>query len=277
MTSCERFRLSVHNHGFFRLDGGSMFGVVPRAIWARLAPPDEENRIRLATRSLLIDAGERRFLVDVGNGERWPEKIRGFYAIENLPAASVGLDFEAVTDIILTHLHFDHAGGISRYQAGTAASERRFPCPRVYVQADNYATARHPNVRERASYLAETVRALEETRLELTRGSQEIVPGLWVHGGNGHTRGHQWVEVREDDRTVAYPGDLIPTSYHVPLPYTMGYDMSAETLLVEKEDFLRRAVAGDWIVVFEHDPEVAAARLRVDERGRYGLREVVAI
>jgi len=253
-----------------------MFGVVPRAIWARLAPPDEENRIRLATRSLLIDAGERRFLVDLGNGERWPERTRAFYAIENLPAAEVGLDFAAVTDIILTHLHFDHAGGISRFRPGTAPG-RRPPGPRVYVQADNYETARHPNVRERASYLAETIGGLEEARLELVRGTQEVFPGLWVHGGNGHTRGHQWVEVRGEGRTVVYPGDLIPTSHHVPLPYTMGYDMSAETLLVEKEDFLRRAVAGDWVVVFEHDPAVAAARLKTDERGRYALRETVAI
>ena len=254
-----------------------MFGVVPRTIWARLAPPDEENRIRLATRSLLIDAGKRRFLVDLGNGEKWPEKTRALYAIENLPAADVGLDFATVTDIILTHLHFDHAGGISRYRAGTAAPGRRLPGPRVFVQADNYETARHPNIRERASYLAETVGGLEEARLELTRGSQEIFPGLWVHGGNGHTRGHQWVEVRENDQAVVYPGDLIPTSHHVPLPYTMGYDMSAETLLVEKEDFLRRAVAGDRVVVFEHDPDIAAARLKVDEKGRYALREVVAI
>jgi glyoxylase-like metal-dependent hydrolase (beta-lactamase superfamily II) len=277
MSVTGRFRFSVHNHGFFRLDGGSMFGVVPRTIWARLAPPDEDNRIRLATRSLLIDAGERRFLVDLGNGEKWPEKTRAFYAIENLPAAEVGLDLASVTDIILTHLHFDHAGGISRFRAATAAPERESSGPRVYVQADNYETARHPNIRERASYLAETVDGLEASRLELTRGSQEIFPGLWVHGGNGHTRGHQWVEVKEDGQTVVYPGDLIPTSHHVPLPYTMGYDMSAETLLVEKEDFLRRAVAGDWVVVFEHDPEIAAARLKVDERGRYALREAVAI
>jgi glyoxylase-like metal-dependent hydrolase (beta-lactamase superfamily II) len=184
---------------------------------------------------------------------------------------------ETVTDIILTHLHFDHAGGISRYRPGTAEPELRFPRARVYLQADNYETARRPNVRERASYLAENVRALEGARLELTSGSQEIFPGLWVHGGNGHTRGHQWVEVREGPQAVVFPGDLMPTSHHVPLPYTMGYDMSAEALLVEKEDFLRRAVAGDWIVVFEHDPETAAARLKVDDKGRYALREVVAI
>lgn len=272
MIETERFRFSVHNHGFFRLDGGSMFGVVPRTIWARLAPPDEQNRIRLATRSLLIDAGERRFLIDLGNGDKWPEKSRAFYAIENLPAAEVGLDVAAVTDIIVTHLHFDHAGGISRYRAGTVA-----PGPRVHLQADNYETARHPNVRERASYLPETLDGIRAARLEFTRGTQEIFPGLWVHGGNGHTRGHQWVEVKDGERTVVYPGDLIPTSHHVPLPYTMGYDMSAETLLVEKEDFLRRAVAGDWLVVFEHDPEVAAARLKMDERGRYAVRDIVTV
>lgn len=277
MTTCGRFRLSVHNHGFFRLDGGSMFGVVPRTIWARLAPPDEENRIRLATRSLLIDAGERRFLVDLGNGDRWPEKIRGFYAIENLPEQDVGLDMNIVTDIILTHLHFDHAGGICRHRPGTVEPELRVPRASVFLQADNYETARRPNARERASYLPEIVAVLENARLELVRGSKEIFPGLWVHGGNGHTRGHQWVEVRDGSQVVAFPGDLIPTSNHVPLPYTMGYDMSAETLLIEKEDFLRRAVAGDWVVVFEHDPEVAAGRLKVDDKGRYGLRETVAI
>ena len=273
-----RFKISVYNHGFFRLDGGAMFGPVPKTIWSRRMPADEENRIRLATRSLLIDAGERRFMVDVGNGDKWSERLTQVFAFQNFSPQETGFDPGAVTDIILTHLHFDHAGGISRYRAGSTTDlELCYPQARVYVQAENYENAKTPNLRERASYLKENVQILEQAKLELTHGTEEIYPGIWVHQREGHTRGQQWVEVREGTRSVAYPDDLIPTAHHLQLPYSMGYDISAGTLLKEKEEFLNRAVAGDWIVVFEHDPDVSAARLKTDEKGRFAVREIVEI
>lgn len=276
MMEFGRFRVSVVNHGFYRLDGGAMFGVVPKTIWSRLIPPDDENAIRLATRSLLVDAGDRVFLADVGSGDKWTEKLRRIYGIQNIPPDQAGFEPASVTDVVLSHLHFDHAGGISRRKPGSPEDlELCYPEANVFLQADNYETARNPNPRERASYLPENVRILDRARLRLTRGSEEIYPDLWVHQNNGHTRGQQWLEVRNGRESIVFPSDLIPTSHHLPLPYSMGYDMSAETLLREKKDFLDRAVAGQWVLVFVHDPDVPAGRVKIDDNVRYGLAEQV--
>jgi glyoxylase-like metal-dependent hydrolase (beta-lactamase superfamily II) len=278
MMTFGKFEISVHNHGFLGLDGGAMFGSVPKSIWSSLIPTDEENRIRLATRSLLVRADDRVFMVDAGNGDKWTDRFRRIYTIEGPAPGEPALDSAAVTDIIITHLHFDHAGGMSRFAPGGSREiELCYPAARIYVQADNVETARRPNPRERASYLKEDVLAVERSRLDLTRGTREIYPGVWVHQANGHTRGLQWVEVKDGEKTIAYPSDMIPTSRHLPLPYMMGYDMCVETLLAEKEDFLRRAVENDWLVVFEHDPDVPAARIRLDARGHFAVREIVRV
>ncbi len=272
-----RFEVSLVNHGFYRLDGGAMFGTVPKTIWAGLIPPDEDNCIRLATRSVLIDTGDRVFIVDIGCGEKWTDKLRRIYGIRNVPPAQAGFDPERVTDILVSHLHFDHAGGLSRFGAGDPADvELCFPQARVHLQADNYETARNPNPRERASYLKDDVRALDRADLRLARGSEEIFPGIWVHQNNGHTRGQQWVEVKIGTESIVFPADLVPTSRHLPLPYSMAFDVCTETLLREKEDFLSRAVDRRWVVVFCHDPNVPAGRVGRDEKGRYVLGDVVA-
>jgi glyoxylase-like metal-dependent hydrolase (beta-lactamase superfamily II) len=277
MMTFGRFKLSLVNHGFYRLDGGAMFGTVPKTIWSGLIPADADNCIRLATRSLVVDAVDRVFVADVGCGEKWPDKLRAIYGIRNLPPAESGFDPGRLTDIVLSHLHFDHGGGISQYRPGSGGEvELAFPRARVYLQADNYETARDPNPRERASYLKENVGVLERADLRLTQGSEEIHPGLWVHQNNGHTRGQQWLEVRNGRESVVFPSDLVPTARHLPLPYTMGYDMAAETLLKEKEAFLRRAAAGNWIIVFVHDPDVPAGRVHLDEKGRFALKETLS-
>ena len=272
------FDVSIHNHGFFRLDGGAMFGTVPKTIWSKLMPPDDDNRIRMAARSLIIRAEERVFMVDAGMGDRWTEKLRRIYDIQPGADNDPGFDTDSVTDIILTHLHFDHARGIFRARPEAEGEvDLRYPQARIYVQAANYENARKPNARERASYLAEDVKLLERTPLVFTSGSQELYPGIWVHGTNGHTRGHQWVEVKNGDVSVAFPSDIVPTSRHLPLPYLMGYDVSAETLLGEKDELLNRAVAERWILVFGHDPDVPAGRITRDEKGHYTLEEEIAL
>jgi glyoxylase-like metal-dependent hydrolase (beta-lactamase superfamily II) len=272
------FEIGVVDHGSFRLDGGAMFGTVPRTIWSKLSPPDEDNRILLAARSLVIRTKDRIVLVDAGTGDRWTDKLRRIYDIRPAEGGGRGLDPESVTDVILTHLHFDHARGIFRARpGGEGAADLRYPAARVHVQEANYETAKAPNARERASYIAEDTKLLGRARLVLTSGSQEILPGVWVHETNGHTRGHQWVEVKGEGFTVAFPSDIVPTSRHLPLPYLMGYDISAETLLVEKDALLSRAVAEGWVLVFGHDPDVVAGRVGRDDREHYALAETVPL
>jgi len=272
------FDVSVVTHGTFRLDGGAVFGTVPKTIWAKLCPPDDDNRVLFAARSLVIRSADRTILVDAGMGDRWTEKLTRIYDIRPAEGAGPGLDPASVTDVLLTHLHFDHARGIFRVRPGDeGAVDLRYPEARVHVQAANYENAKAPNARERASYIAEDTKLIGRARLVLASGSQEIVPGVWVHGTNGHTRGHQWIEVKAEGRSLAFPGDIVPTSRHLPLPYLMGFDISAETLLVEKDALLARAVEEGWIVVFCHDPDVAAGLVRRDEKGHYALAEAVAL
>lgn len=270
------FEIATVTHGTFRLDGGAVFGTVPKTIWSKLLAPDEDNRVVFAARSLVVRTEGRVVLVDAGMGDRWTDKMRRLYDVRPAAVEAAGLEPAGVTDVILTHLHFDHAGGIFRARPGDEAEvDLCYPGARVLVQAANYETAKTPNARERASYIAEDTRRLDRVRLVLTSGSQEVLPGVWVHRTNGHTRGHQWIELRSGAGSVAFPGDMVPTSKHLPLPYLMGYDISAETLLGEKDALLARAVDEGWTVVFCHDPEIAAARVVRNEKGQYALGDAL--
>ncbi len=264
-----RYRIHLHNHGLFRLDGGAMFGSVPKALWAKSSPPDEENRILLATQSLVIEDGERKLIVDLGCGDKWSEKNRAIFCISDAPYEPV----DGITDVLLTHLHFDHAGGISRYDDGTLVPS--YPAARHFVPAANYANAQAPNVRERASYLPENVDILRQTDLVLYESEQELWPGLTVHRSDGHTIGLHWITLTDGGVTVAFPSDLIPTAQHLPIPFVMGYDICAERAMQEKGALIDKAVAENWIVVFEHDPHTSAGRLDRDDRGRPRLAEQV--
>lgn len=270
------YKIETVNFGMFRLDGGSMFGAVPKNLWSKLTPADEENRITLATRSLVLTGNDRKILVDVGNGDKWSDKLKKIYAIKNLPLSELGFEPHEITDVILTHLHFDHAAGISRYN-NDGELELTYPKAQIHLQKDNFKNALNPNPREKASYLKEHVEILKSPKLTLIEGDAEIMPGISVSQINGHTRGQQYIEIRDDKVTLLFPSDLCPTSNHLPLPYNMGYDICTETLLKEKEHFLKYALEKDAIVVFEHDPKVTAARITTNERGHYCIKEQVEI
>jgi len=264
-----KFSITAINFGVFRLDGGSMFGSVPKNLWSKSIAADEDNCIPLMCRSLLITAQDRRFLIDVGMGEKWAERQRAIYGIRNTPELNWGFERASVTDIILTHLHFDHAGGIS-YHDGRGELQLTFPEAAVHLQVANWDHARNPSLKDRASYLAENVMPLSESKLLLCDGTAEIYPGITVHRIDGHTRGQQWVEITGGgDEKIFFATDLVPTSHHVPLPYHMGYDVCAETLLKEKLVFLDRAHKEKAIVVFEHDRDVAAAHVGISEKGHF--------
>ena len=269
------FDISLHTFDLFRLDGGSMFGSVPKNLWSKLMPPDEENRISLCTNSLIISLEDRRFLVDVGNGSKWSEKLRKIYAITNLPNSEL-VSSEKITDIILTHLHFDHAGGISYYDSQNQLL-LTYPNATVYVQKSNFENAQNPSLKERASYLRENVEILKSAKLKLIEGDQEIYPGISVHAMHGHTKGQQFIKIIQSNEIILFATDLIPTSHHLPLAYHLGYDVCAETVMQEKEQFLKYALDTNATIVFQHDPIVRAAKIKVNEKGHYAVKEVVNI
>jgi glyoxylase-like metal-dependent hydrolase (beta-lactamase superfamily II) len=263
--------------GIFRLDGGAMFGVVPKQLWSRTNPPDEQNRILMALRVLLVRSGGKIILVDTGAGGKNPEKFRAIYAISfdtfSLDAglASMGIRNEDVTDVILTHLHFDHAGG------ATAKTDRGlepvFPNAVHHLQRAHWDWAMKPSERDRASFLPENYMPLQERGLmNLIDGAATIADGVTVLPVNGHTPGQQLVRIAGGGRSILFCGDLVPMSAHVPAPYIMGYDLQPLVTLQEKHDILGAAAASGEILVFEHDPFVEAALVIRDAKGFRILR-----
>ncbi len=226
------YELQAFEHGEFKLDGGAMFGVVPKVLWEKTNPADEKNRIDMALRSLLIRGEGRVILVDTGIGNKLPEKLRAIYAVDESrlstekALAQAGLTAEDVTDVILTHLHFDHAGGATRLnEKGQVVPT--FPNATYYVQKGQYAWGKKPSERDRASFFPENYVPLEEAgQLKILEGSQELFPGIEVRALFGHTPAMQVVRVSDGSQTLLYCADLIPTASHIPLPWIMAYDLN---------------------------------------------------
>ena len=244
-----------------------MFGSVPKNLWNKQLPGDEQNRVLLAQRSLVIEMQDRCILIDVGMGEKWNQKARDIYEINN----SSFEDLKGkITDVILTHLHFDHAGGISFYDQQNQLKPT-FPGATVHIQKTNLKNAQNPNRKERASYLPENVGALELYKVNELQGECEIIKGVRAHLVNGHTQGQQWIEIQNGSEAVFFATDLIPTRHHVHPAYSMGYDMCVQTLMKEKEEFLKLAVERQAKIVFQHDPTIEAAKIKVDKKGNYDI------
>lgn len=250
--------------GFLWLDGGSMFGSVPKPLWSRTNPPDEKNRIRLAMRCLLVEGHGRRMLVDVGIGDKFPPKLLEIYRVESgfsLESAldRAGLAPADVTDVVLTHLHFDHAAGSTRRDGERLVPA--LPRARYYVQRRNLENARTPNPRERASYSPENFEPLVEAGvLETWDGPARPWPGIELMLANGHTRGQQLVRIEGGGSAVTFVTDMIPTAAHVRVPFVMGYDVAAIETMAEKSAILGRIADERSWVCLEHDPEIAFAR-----------------
>lgn len=277
------YRLDRVDDGHFRLDGGAMYGVVPRVLWSRKAPPDEQNRIALGLNCLLLRGDGRSILVDAGIGDKFDAKERGMYGITRregellLQLEDLGVRAEDVTDVILTHLHFDHGGGLTTRRGDEILPV--FPRARHHVQRRNWAWAMEPTERDRASYLKENYAVLEKSGLvNLLDGDVEILPGIHAMGTEGHTTGHQMIRIEGAQGTAVHCGDLIPTSWHLPLPWIMGYDLRPLETLEEKRRLLTRAAEEGWILFFEHDPEPErfAGKVALDGKGRYHLSEAVS-
>lgn len=257
--------------GTFRLDGGAMFGVVPKPLWEKKAPPDSSNRILLGLHPLLVRTGDRVILVDTGIGRKEKGKFPEIFAVGGetdvvASLASFGLLPEDVDTVVCTHLHFDHAGGGTRLdEIGRAVPT--FPKARHLLQRVELHDATHPTARSRASYFPDNWEPLREAGLlDLVEGEFDVAPGVRTVLMKGHIRATQGVLVESEGARAFYPADMIPTSVHVPAPWVMGYDLYPLDTLAFKEKLLPRAIEEEWVLFFEHDPLVGAARLHRDGR-----------
>ena len=253
------YRVEIIPDTEFRLDGGAMFGVVPRVLWERVCPPDELNRIRMNMNCVFIDTGSEKILIETGIGEKWSEKETKMYGIfREKPLAQTlfektGSRPEDITIVINTHLHFDHAGG-NTILAESAAAAPQFRNARYLVSASELAHAEDPHERDRASYLSANWHPLQETgQLELMPETYEPLPGLTIEQVRGHSETMQTWRLDRGGRTIFGFADLIPTTHHIPPPWIMGYDLFPTETLEFKKRILPEAAAGNWICCFYHD------------------------
>ena len=264
--------------GTFRLDGGAMFGVIPRPLWERVAPPDERNRIVLSMNSFLIRSAGKLILIETGAGDKWDAKRRDIYAFEGprlLPQlAARGVEPGQIDIVINTHLHFDHCGWNTRIVDGRAVPT--FPNARYVVHGGEFEHARRPTERDRASYLPENFEPVEAAnQWRLLGGDCEIVPGVELIRVPGHTRDMMCVRLSGGGKTAVLLADLVPTTAHLALPWIMGFDLYPLTTLENKKKWLEEIVRHDWLALFGHDVRVPAARLR--EQGGKLIAEPVVV
>jgi methylmalonyl-CoA epimerase len=260
---------SLHD-GFFRLDGGAMFGVVPKALWSAAAPADERNRISMAMRPLLV-RGVRTMLIDAGLGDKEDERFLEIYGVDRRrhldhALAEAGVGPEDIDIVLATHLHFDHAGGFTMRDA-QGRIRPRFPRARYVVRRGEWEDATHPHERNRASYRAANfVPLMEAGVLEFVDEDQTIMPGVRVRRTGGHATHHQIVTLESAGRHAAFVADLIPTAAHVPPAWIMGYDLFPMETLAVKKAFLEEAASKQMLVFLEHDPRIAAGYISGDVR-----------
>ncbi len=251
----------------FGLDGGAMFGVVPRNLWSKVSPPDEQNRIRMNTASIYIEAGDERIIVDTGMGDKWTDKLRKIYNVAESPTLPeqlekvAGVKPEDITIIVNTHLHFDHCGGNTR-TTDNGEIVPTFPNARYMVSRREYEHAREPLERDRASYMPENWQAIAKSgQLELKDDVYEVVAGLTMETVTGHNHTMQCMRLVRDGKTLYNFVDLVPTRHHVTPAWLMGYDLYPVETLANKKRLLPQAAREEWLCVFIHDPDTPLCRL----------------
>jgi len=265
--------------GNFKLDGGAMFGVVPKSIWQKTNPADNQNKIELAMRALLIEDGDRLILIDCGIGNKQSEKFFSYYDLWgdfslDKSLAKLGFTSEDITDVFLTHLHFDHCGGAVEWNKDRSGYRPAFPNARYWSNADHWEWATLPNPREKASFLSENILPLKESgQLNFidvpAQGNilRESPLGFDILFVNGHTDKQMLPMIRYKGKTIVYVADLVATAGHIPLIYVMGYDTRPLLTVEEKGEFLSQAAAREFIFFFEHDPYHELATVIDTEKG----------
>ncbi|PCH68804.1 MAG: MBL fold metallo-hydrolase [Bacteroidetes bacterium] len=264
-------QLHVIDTGFFKLDGGAMFGVVPQPIWKKLNPPDDRNLCTWAMRCLLIEDGDRLILIDSGLGDKQSDKFFSYYephgdaTLEN-SLKNAGFSTDDITDHLLTHLHFDHCGGSIKRDGENFVPA--FKNAKYWCGKDHWEWAVNPNSREKASFLKENILPIQESgQLNFIEDEGEVLPGIHAMMVNGHTEKMIIPHISYKGKTIVYMADLLPSVGHIPIPYIMAYDVRPLETLKEKTSFLNNALENDYVLFFEHDKDNECCSLKQTERG----------
>jgi glyoxylase-like metal-dependent hydrolase (beta-lactamase superfamily II) len=266
-------KLYAINTGHFKLDGGAMFGVVPKSIWNKSNPADQNNMCSWALRCLLIEDGNRLILIDNGMGNKQDEKFFGYYYLHGNDTLQkslnkYGFEMDDITDMVLTHLHFDHCGGSIKYNNNKTNLEPAFKNAKYYCNEKHWNWATQANSREKASFLKENILPIKESgQLNFIDSQSKLITDLSFIEVNGHTEGMMLPIIKYKESTVAYMADLIPSVGHLPIPFVMGYDVRPLETLKEKELILTTALDNDWTLFFEHDPTIECIKLERTEKG----------
>jgi glyoxylase-like metal-dependent hydrolase (beta-lactamase superfamily II) len=278
-------KISVINTGYFKLDGGAMFGVVPKRIWEKLNPPDEKNLCTWAMRCLLIETDDKKILIDTGIGDKQDERFISHFephGENNLKKslAEKGVKLEDITDVFLTHLHFDHCGGaviqnLSQNTEGPLTPT--FPNATYWTNQTHFNWAMNPNGREAASFLKENFITLyEQGVLKFVKEEEgiELFKNIYIHFTFGHTESMMMLRIKHNGKILMYCADTLPSQWHINMPYIMAYDIRPLESLKEKEWLLNNAVTEGWYLFFEHDPTAECATVKKDERNRVVLDKI---
>ena len=265
----------------FGLDGGAMFGIIPKPVWEKKVSADELNRVNMVTRSLLLVSDEKKILVDTGNGTKWEEKYKQIYDINtdqyNIEKSlgKYGFSSEQITDVICTHMHFDHIGGNTKIKSGEVVPT--FPNAKYWISEENWKLANHPSQKDAGSFIEHDWKVLAENQMiEIIDGREPFIEGIETFVTHGHTPGLLHPIVSDGSNKLFYGADIFPMVAHIPIPWVMAYDVQPVVTMEEKQKLLQKMEREDWILFFEHDPHVQACTVHKDGK-HYKLNKRIQI
>ena len=271
---------SVENSEF-GLDGGAMFGIIPKPVWEKKVSADELNRVNMVTRSLLLVSDEKKILIDTGNGTKWEEKYKQIYDINtdqyNLEKSlgKYGFSSEQITDVICTHMHFDHIGGNTKIKSGEVVPT--FPNAKYWISEENWKLANHPSQKDAGSFIEHDWKVLAENQMiEIINGKEPFIEGIETIVTHGHTPGLLHPIVSDGSNKLFYGADIFPMVAHIPIPWVMAYDVQPVVTMEEKQKLLQKMEREDWILFFEHDPHIQACTVHKDGK-HYKLNKEIKI
>lgn len=265
----------------FGLDGGAMFGIIPKPVWEKKVSADELNRVNMVTRSLLLVSDEKKILIDTGNGTKWEEKYKKIYDINtdqyNIEKSlgKYGFSSEQITDVICTHMHFDHIGGNTKIKSGEVVPT--FPNAKYWISEENWKLANHPSQKDAGSFIEHDWKVLAENQMiEVIDGREPFIEGIETFVTHGHTPGLLHPIVSDGSNKLFYGADIFPMVAHIPIPWVMAYDVQPVVTMEEKQKLLQKMEREDWILFFEHDPHIQACSVHKDGK-HYKLNKEIKI